>query len=92
MIHQRTTAWPRVITAAIAVSCSASTDDSPLAEISLVAETRIGSETSGPEYQFTTISDIIAKGDQVYVVQRGIPEIRVFGDETSDGRAADTLA
>lgn len=61
--------------------CGTETRDVVADTVRLVAEKRIGSETSGPEYQFTNLSFVVAHGDDVYVVQRGINEIRVFDAE-----------
>lgn len=60
----------------------------PTGQLTLVAELRIGEEGRGPEYQFTTISQVVAHGDAVYVVQQGVPEIRVF---EGDGRYRQTI-
>lgn len=72
----------------MAAACDVPTKQATAVELRLIAETRIGSETDGPEYQFTTISHVVASGDNVYVVQRGVPEIRVFGN---DGRYRRTI-
>ncbi len=64
-----------------AAGCGTEARDVVVDTVRLVAEKRIGSETSGPEYQFTNLSFVVAQGDDVYVVQRGINEIRVFDAE-----------
>lgn len=56
--------------------------------MSLVPELRIGSETRGPEYQFTKLDFVAVHGDHVYVAQRGTDDIRVFG---SDGAFRRTI-
>src|SRR5688572_10143141 len=71
----------RFAMALLVLSCSAPPDDAPTSEISLVAEMRIGSETSGPEYQFTSVNFLAVHGDYVFVAQRNPPEIRVFGSD-----------
>ena len=52
-------------------------------QLILVPELRVGEEGRGPEYQFTTIYQIVAHNDAVHVVQQGVPEIRVFGPDGS---------
>lgn len=47
----------------------------------LAAEVRIGSESRGPEYQFTTLRDVVASDSEVFVLQVGIQDIRVFGND-----------
>ena len=61
--------------------CDTEARDVAADTVRLVEEKRIGSETSGPEYQFSTLSFVVARADDVYVVQRGISEIRVFDAE-----------
>lgn len=78
----------RFVLVMFAVSCGAPPVAPGVTEVNLNSEVRIGSETSGPEYQFTNLSFVVPYGDNVYVVQRGVPEIRVFG---TDGRFRRTI-
>lgn len=85
---------------AIFASCTDGTVASTIPALELTPEIRIGSDTSdtsdtsdssdssGPEYQFTSIFSVVARGDNVYVMQRDVREIRVFG---SDGRYRKTI-
>lgn len=62
-------------------ACRERPDVARSARKELTAETRIGSETNGAEYQFTTIAHVVATSDNVYVVQRDAPEIRVYRND-----------
>lgn len=73
---------------AIFASCADGTVASTVPVLELTPEIRIGSDTSGPEYQFTSIFSVAAHGDNVYVMQRDVREIRVFG---ADGRYRKTI-
>jgi hypothetical protein len=54
----------------------------------LVPTLRIGSETAGAAYMFTTIRQVVASDSEVFVLPAETPEIRVFGD---DGRHRRTI-
>jgi hypothetical protein len=62
----------------ITTACTPSSDSPTIARQELIAEVRIGSEVRGPAYAFSEISQIAARRDAIYVVQNGVPEIRVF--------------
>ncbi|MBK8646135.1 MAG: 6-bladed beta-propeller, partial [Gemmatimonadetes bacterium] len=49
---------------------------------------RIGSETAGAAYMFTTIRQVVASDSEVFVLPAETPEIRVFG---ADGRHRRTI-
>lgn len=70
------------------LGCSQSPESMTASQRTLTPELRIGSETEGPVYQFSDITHVMAAGDDVYVVQRHVPEIRVFG---RDGRHRQTI-
>lgn len=69
-------------------ACSAPGGDAAMPPLRLDPDVRIGSETEGPEYQFTAINFVAARGDDVFVAQRGGNEVRVFG---ADGRHRRTI-
>lgn len=54
----------------------------------LVPTLRIGSETAGAAYMFTTIRQVVASDSEVFVLPAETPEVRVFG---ADGRHRRTI-
>lgn len=73
----------------LAGGCQAGRESTPaVSRQELMVETRIGDETSGPEYQLTTISQVAVHGDAVFIRQQGLQEIRVFA---FDGRHRQTI-
>ncbi len=70
-------------------SCQAGSRDRPgIQRMILSADLRIGSETAGPEYLFTNLTKVVPTDDAIFVLQGGIPEIRVYG---LDGRYRRTI-
>ena len=61
------------------LACTPAGEDTSVSTLTLVPELRIGSETQGPEYQFTALNFVAVHADNVYVGQRGTNDIRVFG-------------
>ena len=69
------------VLASLMFACSSSSELTSASPVTLVPEVRIGSETKGPEYQFTALDFIAVHGDNVYVGQRSTKDIRVFGND-----------
>lgn len=71
----------RVAFASLLAACASANEDTAVGAMSLVAEVRAGSESQGPEYQFTSLNYVAVHGDNVYVAQRSTNDIRVFGHD-----------
>lgn len=67
-----------VAASVFSLACGTGADTPTVARRELVAEVRIGDDETGPAYEFTEISQVVARSGAVYVVQNGVPEIRVF--------------
>lgn len=63
---------------ALAIACARTDSAADERGLSLVAEVRIADNGEGPAYEFTSIRQIAFHDSDVYVLQNGIPEIRVF--------------
>jgi len=74
--------WFAITIGIAASSCGVreSGGDAP-ASPTLVEDGRIADNGGGPAYEFTSIEQVLERGDSVFIRQRGVQEIRVFSSE-----------
>lgn len=78
-MHRRLRAWLALAVAGAGSSCGAPepvNDETP--STALVQDASIADNGGGPAYEFTSITQVLERGDSVFIRQADVQEIRVF--------------